>query len=376
MSAYEKAKDWLVSSGLCILDKSDVNVGAVHSFYETKKKEYGFLYPEITGYYISTMKFLYKNENSQNYLEIAKKSGSWLIDLIDKYRYVIQGVNTNKGNNEIVYSFDTSICAKGLLDLYEITDEQKYSAYAKKLLDWIDSDCVESDGTVKPIMDLKSKKFIETSTWFMKKGCFGIKIVMPFLQYENSKNSEFRETAINICNTFTKFQNPNGSFAVHMGGKSVNLHAHCYALEGLIYAYHVFKEPKYLESCKKALDWAIGIMNSDGSIPSWINFNYVSKACYPAAQLIRILILISKIERNLKYKNVASKLTNFILTLQSNSVDSKMNGGFYEELYKSIFGWKKRSRINSWSSMFALQALNWIDNYESISFDESIEYLF
>ena len=346
MSAYEKTKNWLTSSGLCILDKSDVNVGAVHSFYETKKKKYGFLYPEITGYYISTMKFLYKNEKSEDYLEIAKESGRWLIDLIDKYGYVIQGINTNKGNNEIIYSFDTSICAKGFLDLYEITDDQKYSIYAKKLLDWIYSDCVESDGTVKPIMDLKSKKFTETSTWFMKKGCFGIKIAMPFLQYENSKNPQFRETASKICDLFTKFQNSNGSFAVHIGGNSVSLHAHCYALEGLIYAYHFLQEPKYLESCKKALDWAIGIMDNDGSIPSWINFNYVSKACYPAAQLIRILILVSKLENNQEYKNAASKLTNFILTLQSNSIDSKMNGGFYEEFCKSIFGWKKRSRIN------------------------------
>ena len=54
---------------------------------------------------------------------------------------------------------------------------------------------------------------------------------------------------------------------------------------------------------------------------------------------------------------------------------SNSNGGFYEENYKTLFGWKRRNRINSWTSMFALQAIFWHEN-EHISFDDSIKYLF
>ena len=66
---------------------------------------------------------------------------------------------------------------------------------------------------------------------------------------------------------------------------------------------------------------------------------------------------------------------NFLLSFQAKSDNPRINGGFYEEINKSIFGWKKNYRINSWGSMFSLQAMSWFDNYEKIDF-ESIHYLY
>src|SRR2546428_111124 len=271
MGQYQKVKNWLVSSGLCILDKEDQNAGAVHSYYDTKDNKYSFLYPEITGYYLST------------------------------------------------------------------------------------------------------RKFIETSTWYAQKGCFGIKLAMPLLQLGDPK---LREIAIKIANTYNKFQNSDGSFALHLGSKSVNLHSHCYALEGLIYAYAMLKESAYLDSCRKGLDWVLSQMNEDGSVYLWTNYNYKSKAAYPIAQLIRLMVLVDSVASTSKYLKPPKQLTDFLLTLQATEEDAKMNGGFYEEFHKSIMGWKKQHRINSWTSMFALQALDWIENHNKISFERSIEYLY
>jgi len=373
MEEYERVKNWLISSGLCVQDKSDPNVGAVHSFYDTKKNEFGFLYPEITGYYLSTMKFLYNQEESDKYLEIAKLCGKWLSSIYDRYGGIVMGVGSEQRMLDQIFSFDTSICAKGFLDLYEISGDEQCKQYAKKMLDWLVSKCVEEDGTVKPVMNRKSQQFMETPMWYAQKGCFGIKLVMPFLQYEEPK---FKEIAIKIVNTFTKFQNQDGSFALHLGSKSVNLHSHCYAMEGLVYAYSVLKDPKYLESCKRGLDWVVKNTNEDGSIFLWTNFNYKSKAAYPIAQLIRLMTLVDRGENKPRYKEAAGHLTDFLLTLQATEENPKMNGGFYEEFYKSVLGWKKQSRINSWTSMFALQAINWIENYNTASFENSIKYLY
>ena len=373
MESYEKVKNWLVSSGLCILDKSDPNVGAVHSFYNTNKNEFGFLYPEITGYNISTMRFLYNQEKSEKYVDIAKLCGSWLMNITDKYGGIIMGVDSEKRKSELVFSFDTSICAKALLDLYEMTRNEKYRQYTTKLLDWLTTKCVNQDGTVKPVMERESQKFIETSMWYAQTGCFGIKLAMSLLQ---CGNTHFKETAIKICDTFINFQNPDGSFALHLGSKSVNLHSHSYALEGLLYSYSILNDPRYLESCKKGLDWAVSKINQDGSIYLWVNFNYNSKACYPIAQLIRLLILVDSIDKSTKYKSAVTHLTNFLLSLQATHQNPKIHGGFYEEFYKSFFKWKKRERINSWGSMFALQALNWVKNDDKILFENSINYLF
>jgi len=374
MEQYKKVKNWLISSGLCVLDKSDPNAGGVHSFYDTKKHEFEFLYPEITGYYISTMKFLHAQEKSENYIEIAKLCGSWLMGVYEKYGGIIMGVGSESRMIDQVFSFDTSICAKGFLDLYEMTGEEKYREFAKNLLDWLATKCVEEDGTVKPIMDRNSQKFVETSMWYAQKGCFGIKLAMPFLQFD--QNSQFKGIATKVLDLFKKFQNSDGSFALHLGSKSVNLHSHSYAMEGLLYAFSVLQNSDYLESCKKGLDWAVKQMNNDGSIFLWANFNYKSKAAYPIAQLIRLMILVDRIEGKPRYKEAAKRLIDFLLTLQATEEDQSMNGGFYEEFHKSVLGWKKQNRINSWTSMFALQALNWSGNYENISFDNSIKFLF
>ena len=84
--------------------------------------------------------------------------------------------------------------------------------------------------------------------------------------------------------------------------------------------------------------------------------------------------MISKIDND----NISSlsPLTNFLISLQSRNTNLSSKGGFYEEFFKSMFKWKKRLRVNSWGSMFALQALYWNDNSQNITFDDEIQLLF
>ena len=65
-----------------------------------------------------------------------------------------------------------------------------------------------------------------------------------------------------------------------------------------------------------------------------------------------------------------------MLTLQAQNIDKSVNGGFYEEFGKSIFGWKKTLKVNSWASMFSLQALFWIENFSKIDFEKETELLY
>ena len=101
-----------------------------------------------------------------------------------------------------------------------------------------------------------------------------------------------------------------------------------------------------------------------------------SKASYAISQLIRLLILKDKVIQDDQSNDHIKKLNSFLQTLQANSSNNKIDGGYYEEYYKSLFGWKKRKRINSWGSMFALQSTYWIENYKNLKFTESINYLF
>ena len=376
-TSFEKLKTWLTHSGLVISDKNHEDNGGVYSFYDQNKEEYSFLYPEITGYHISTMKFLYIHEQNENYKNIAISSSKWLKNLHEQHGGIIQNV-TNDMSNHLVYSFDTAICAKGVFDCYHITKDNNLLEFGKKLIDWLINDAVNNNGTVKPYQNLSSNNFEESdSVWYKKPGCFHIKTVIPILQlYEITKEDNLLETATKICNSFKNYQNSDGSIRLHQNDNVINLHTMCYSLEGLIYAYRFTQEKKYLDCCEKAIIWSFNQINSDGSIELWYNSRYKSKASYPLAQLIRITLLLEKICDLDIEKEKIDKLKNFLLSLQAFHTKSEIDGGFYEEFYKSMLGWKKRYKINSWASMFALQALYWSENFGKWEFDTEIENLY
>ena len=373
--SFEDVKNWLFNSDLVINDENNKNCGAVHSYFDESQNKFGFLYPEITGYFLSTLRFLNSIEKNDIYIDYGKKSANWLLSLYDKYGGIIQGIY-NLEPKLLSYSFDTAICAKGLLDYYLFSDDKKFLNFAKKLITETIDQSIESDGTIKPYKNLINNNFEENkNVWYMQYGCLHIKTAIPLLQlYSITKDETLLKKSNLICKSIIKFQNSDGNIFLHPGNKITNLHTFCYALEGLLYAYYVTKNKDYLENCINSIHWALKHISDDGSIELWFNSKYRSKAAYPIAQLIRLILLIEKISKN-EFKNYKNRLLSFLINFQSSNKNINSKGGFYEEYYKSLFSWKKRKKINSWTSMFALQALFWNENND-ISFENSIEYIY
>lgn len=375
---YDDAKNWLVNSGLFISDKSQDNYGAMYSYFNKKESKHGYLYPEITGYAASAFSFISKVENNKSFSEMSLSSSYWVMKIFDKYGCIIQGlVDEKRSREQFAYSFDTAICAKGLLDCYSVSKDIKVLEYSKKLVNWL-KEAVDEKGALKPYLNRETKQFEETAgMWYKKYGCFHIKTVIPFLQLYGLTNQEnLLEHGIKICNNYSRFQNDDGSFSLHENTPVINLHAQCYAVEGLLFAFNVTNNEKYLKSCKKAIQWSTEKIAEDGSINLWFNFKEKSKSVYPVAQLIRLMILLDKLQGENSNKSNIEKLHSFLVSLQAKDDDRKIKGGFYEELYKSAFSWKKREKLNSWGSLFALQALYWYDNYNKINFEQSIPLLY
>jgi len=90
-SSYELVKNWLLLSRLRDSDNSSLHYGGVHSYYDEKNKKFEFLYLEITGYYLSMMRFLYEHENKEVYLKDSEPSAVWLSKIYEKYGSIIQG---------------------------------------------------------------------------------------------------------------------------------------------------------------------------------------------------------------------------------------------------------------------------------------------
>ena len=323
------------------------------------------------------MRFLYEHEKNEKFVKLAKASSKWLIRLYEEYGGIIQGISTYGVPQKYVYSFDTGICSKGLLDCFAITKEEKFLEYAKKLNQWILNETIESNGFVKPTKNLQTNKFEEdTKVWYKRSGCLHIKLVIPLLQqYQITKNESLLNMAKKIADSILSYQNNDGSILLHADNKIINLHTMCYALEGLIHTYMITRNEDYISRCKRAITWCDQQVQDDGSIDLWFNSKHHSKSSYPIAQLIRLKILVAKLDGS-SLDETVRRLESFLLSLQAQNDDTKINGGFYEEFNKSVFGWKKTLKVNSWASMFSLQALYWLENFSSIDLNDEYELLF
>jgi hypothetical protein len=375
--SFNQLENWLLNSGIVNSSNNLPDPGAVHSFYDLKNNSFAFLYPEITGYFVDTMHFLYNIDKQEKYKLLAESSANWLIKIFKKYGGLVMGIENNNPTQNLSFSFDSGICCTSMLKCYELTNNKKFLDFGLTLLDWIDSGSIQNDGTILPFFDHDKQIFLESDqVWYKQKGCLNIKTCIPFFRYYKITNSlEHLELGKKICDSYVFFQRNDGSFLMHLNSDITNLHTQCYALEGLLYAFYVTKEKKYLIACEKSLDWCVNHMENDGSIRLWFGNRHKAKASYPIAQLIRLMILFDSYDKNSKYKKIISKLMNFLILFQAKNNNPRISGGFYEESTKSLFGWKKNSRINSWGSMFSLQAINWFDNYEKIDF-ESIHYIY
>ena len=369
--------NWINSSGL--FQEEGENKGGVYSHFDQNKGEFGFLYPEITGYFINVSRFLYTLSEDPKLIERALSSAEWLIRIYEKHGGIIQGIGTVSSQRNLVYTFDTAVCANAFLDCYLLTKNKNYLEFGKSLSHWIIDKALESDGRLKPYKNLDTNSFEESNTlWYKQKGCLHIKSVIPLLRlYQITDDENFLKKSELICNTYEYYKKPDGSITLHSNNSLIHIHSLCYALEGLLHCYNVTKNKQYLKNCIECLDWCEQKIEKDGSIELWYNSNYShAKTSYHISQLIRLMILVNLASNSNKFNGSIENLSLFLSTLQAKDGDDRTNGGFYEEYYKTLFGWKLRKKINSWGSFFALQALTWKYNYNSISFEDTIDFLF
>lgn len=379
MDSFVRLKRWLLDSGLAVTNAADNNKGGVYSHYDVGVREYGFLYPEITGYYVSALGFLNCTSPDLSIVSRAKTSADWLSGIYAQYGGIPQGIYEKKRAQNLWYTFDTGVCAQGLLDCHLMTGEQKYMETAETLLGWIAEEALTSDGTIKPVYDVDSGRFVrDDNLWYKQKCCLHIKAAIPFCTLYGIKNDPaLLETIHRICGALEKFRLKDGSVAIHQNSGVIHMHTMCYAAEGLLRAFAATGNVGYLEDVCKSLDWVVQRISGDGSTHLWFNSRYrQSKTSYHVAQLVRLMILADRATGDTKYYAHARTLAGFLLTLQAESTDARADGGFYEERRKTLIGWRRSDKINSWGSMFALQALHWLECYDSIDFADTVEMLY
>jgi len=360
--------NWISNSG--IQNKE----GGFHAWHDIDSNKYAFLYSEITGYGITSLLLINKLYNQPECVEKAMLAAEWIEKTAlhpcggIKTRLFQDDAKSDKMYcfiEENIFSFDTAMVLFGLLSLYKTTNDAKILKTCKKIGDFLIKKMLNNDGSIAPIYSPRSDKKLEPmDKWSNQSGSFHAKISMSFSElFEITGNIEYKNTAIKLCETALDKQDFSGRFITDRVSNTTHLHPHSYTIEGLTYTGSVFNIDSFIRAAEKATLWMLEKIQ-DGVLrelynPKTDKFNDFIRTDI-LAQAIRIGILFN---RTKEVEILKTALINYQY-LEENSLHA---GGL---LYS-----KNNLHINSWCSMFALQALALYSNPSLIHKNKKIELL-
>lgn len=343
------AKEWLLNSG--IQDLEGPERGGFNSWFDLDSSRYSYVYPEITGYGITTLLFL-NGLFGGNFAERARLAAKWLEK---KALHPCGGVRTGKDEN--IYAFDNGMVLYGLVNLYKTGGDERHLEFAEKIASFLLNDMKKADGLFYAVYNPGTgKKEDSGRKWSSRSGSYHAKLALGFTDlYDATKDKVYKDTALTLCERCLTFQEPSGRFITSRIDNSTHLYPHAYSAEGLLYAGMYFGRDDFISASEKAVRWALESQCRDGSIPKMFDGERFI-AYYRTdilAQILRLGIVLQAMGRLGGYSHALRKLKNRLLTFQYLGDDSQ-KGGFY---YGFTLDGERKKHINSWCSMFALQAL-------------------
>jgi len=361
-NAIELAKNWLLNSGIQNVGTDEETNGGFKSWYDFDRKKHRYLFPEVTGYAITTLLFLNKVKQDKLLIERAELAAQWVM----KQFHESGGIKTkiyyeNPWNADpflrTTNFFDNGIVLIGLVNLYEQTKKKEYLEAARKIANFLVK-MQKKDGSFYAVYDTKSRKFTDSDEkWSTHTGSFHTKPAVGLVKLHLvDKNQTYYNSARKVCEWSLKLQKDGGRFVTHKKNHT-HAHPHCYSAEGLLLAGHYLNEKKFLRSAADATKWLLDNQLPSGGIPSMFTNDkfIVHERVDILAQTLRLgTILLSLGLLDKKYEEKISKLVDRLLEFQYMGEDIKQKGGF---LYGVREDGIKFNQVNCWSTVFAVQAL-------------------
>ncbi|MBU1084221.1 MAG: glycoside hydrolase family 88 protein, partial [Candidatus Omnitrophica bacterium] len=358
------AKNWILNSGIQNTDGK--NQGGFNSWFDVGSGGYPYVYSEITGYGITTLLYLKLFFDGQ-FLDRARYAADWLIKNAvsenggvrtrdyQQDMYESEAYSFESGN---IYTFDSGMVLYGMISLYRDCKDNKYLEISKKIASFLMNHMRKEDGFFYASYDPATKEKADSPwKWSTQSGSYHAKLALGFTDlYEVTGEEVYKDAALSLCGKAMDLQDPSGRFITSRADNSTHMHPHAYSAEGLLYTGIHFEEDDLIDSAERAVKWSLDSQNPDGGIPKKHNgqdFINLYRADI-LAQILRLGALLKSLGRlDETYSSKLEKLRNSLLSFQYKEND-RQKGGFY---YGFTLDGKKKEHINSWCSMFALQAL-------------------
>lgn len=342
------AADWIISAQQA--NKKSGGVAAGYSILGWDKS-----YPEVTGYIIPTLFELSSYFKELRYKESALTMSNWLVSIqLESGAFPGLDIKT-----PIV--FDTGQILFGLVRAYEKTKSPEYLSSATRAAEWLSS-IQEDDGSWEKHVYKDGKRSYHARVAWALLEVYRITQKEKFL-IAGKKNLDWVLTQQLDNGWFM-----NAAFGSR---QAPFLHTIAYALEGLLEGGIWFNRlehnkgqyldgENYINSVIKAADALIALQQENGSLFGIYDGNWTKTCRWSClvgnAQVSVVWLKLYSLTQHAKYLDAANKMNRYLKTTQNiKSRDKGINGGIKGS--QPIYGGYIPFGYISWGAKFFIDAL-------------------
>ena len=319
--------------------------GGVARYYRSDLQKNVAISTEITGYFISTLAFLFERTGVDEYRQGALKAACFLVN--SAWDQESSMFPFEYPSNGLAYFFDCGIIVRGLLAAWRLKGDDVFLSAAVRggramLADF------RLGRDIPPIISLPEKKALAYQPrWSATPGCYQLKGALAWHDLAQATGDEKFQQAYE--KTVAHFLETAGTFlpgAVERDKVMDRLHPFCYFLEGLL---PVADRPECAVAYRSGLDRVAHHLRE-------IEPEFVRSDVY--AQLLRARLYGHALGISPLDEAAAGEVAAQTAKFQLSSPDQRIDGGFG-------FGHKRGAQmpyVNPVSTAFCVQALAlWTD---------------
>jgi len=371
--AISSGLNWVVKSGIINEENDAKKKGGVYAWYEPDEKKFSYLYSEITGYMITFLVYFFQKTGDKKYLKLAEDCARWLTKI--SYFKPGQGVfcryYPESGNfRRQICTFDNGVVLNGLANLCKVSKIPGLREIIENLDKKIKSNFKTKNRFCLHRYLPDEKRFEkEASPWSHQGGSFLLKSATGVLNQGlmSRENKDGVSLVKNICGKVIKMQQKDGRFVTDKFKNHTYLHPHCYTLEGLTIAGVILKRKDFLKAAARGIEWIIRKQLPSGGFPNQFSGEEFSslESIDIDSQIMRLWTIHNSLNLISLDKADYIKGIKNIIGFQNSSRKKIIRGGFR---YGTDIEDRRLNHINTWGSIFALQALDMIKENLNQSF--------
>lgn len=363
------ATRWLLESGIQNTSGCPSRLGGFNSWYDLDLGRFSFVYSEITGYALSALSDLFARERRAEFLERAELGARWLKDralhacgaVRTRCYYDDEADEQYSFDRELIYAFDNGMVVAGLVNLHLASGDQCYLETASRMARFLLDRMASGNGGFLPIFDpATGRSYARPDKWSTRSGPFHAKLAVGLgLLFEATGEEEFEHAALEVCRWAIRRQDARGAFANDPDSRTTHLHAHLYACEGILWLGLRRGLEEFVQAARRGVGLALSpaLRLADGGIASEVagdGGRNEAQRSDVLAQTLRLGCVLGALgELDQAELDRLPELYERLSSYQWREPGSH-EGGF---LYGADLDGVPRRHVNSWCTMFALQAI-------------------